>query len=249
MVRREIFEKHESLLNKLDLNLIVIVIGFILLVLILTNQQQSLQNKLDVMGSASMQVPSDQLTILFSVQTESTSASDAQNQNSIITSQVLNSLYSMGILNDSISSVSYYLYINPYYDKEGVLINKTYVAVHSIKVELKDNQMQKGGDVIDTVVNTGANRIDSVSFDLKEETKNSLKIKLLSDAVENAKQKAEALAASSGTKIIGIYQIGESSVSIYPIRYPLDYLGVEKTTLIPGDVSISASVSISYKIA
>jgi len=254
MVRGEAFEKHEGSSNnpssRLDLNLLVIVVGFLLLAIILANPQQSLQNKLDVTGSASMQVPSDQLTIQFSIQTESASASDAQKQNSMITSEVLNSLHSLGISNESISTVSYYLYINPYYDKDGVLVNKTYVAVHSIKVELKDDQMQKGGDVIDTVINSGANRIDSISFGLKEETEKSLKTKLLSQATENAKQKADALASASGARIVGIYQISESSVSVYPVRYPVfDYAGAEKTTLIPGDVSTSASVSVSYKIA
>ena len=249
MTKEKTIEKYEGFVKRLDINLLVIIIGFLALAFLLTsNQQQQQQNTLNVMGSASMQVAPDKLTILFSVQTESVSASDALRENSRIISNALNSLQSLGIANDSISTVSYYIYIQPYYNKDGVLVNKTYIAVQSMKVELKDQQMQKVGSVIDSIVNSGVNRIDSISFGLKQETEESLKMQLLSKAVEDAKQKAETIASATGTKIIGIYQINENSFSTYP-RYPTyNYIGTEETPIIPGNVSLSLSVSVSYKI-
>ena len=237
---------------KLNLDLIVLVIGFVLVVFLLTNPSQNL-HKLDVSGSATMQVPVDMTTIQLSIQTESLSANEAEQENARISDRVLNSIYALGISNESISTVSYNLYINPYYNKDGELINRTYISVHSIKVELKDSQMKKAGDVIDSAIKAGANRIDYVSFGLKPETESSIKLQLLAKATENAKAKADAISEASNSKITGIYQISEGSVSIYPIRtqYP-DFaygsLYESKTTIIPGEITSSASVSISYKI-
>jgi len=243
-------EKHEGFVKKLDINLLVIIVGFLTLAFLLTSSQQQLQqNTLRVRGSASMQVAPDKVTIWFSVQTESVSASDALRENSRIISNALNSLYLLGIANDSISTVSYNIYIQHHYNDEGVLVNKTYIAVQSMKVELKDQQMQKVGSVIDSIVDSGVNRIDSISFGLKQETEESLKMQLLSKAVEDAKQKAETIASASGTKITGIYEIVENYFyTYYPIYPPYSFLEIERTPIIPGNVSLSLSVSVSYKI-
>jgi uncharacterized protein YggE len=243
-------EKHEGFVKKLDINLLVIIVGFLTLAFLLTSSKQQLQqDTLRVSGSASMQVAPDKVTIWFSVQTESVSASDALRENSRIISNALNSLYLLGIANDSISTVSYNIYIQHHYNHEGVLVNKTYIAVQSMKVELKDQQMQKVGSVIDSIVDSGVNRIDSISFGLKQETEDSLKMQLLSKAVEDAKQKAETIASASGTKITGIYEIVENYFyTYYPIYPPYSFLEMETTPIIPGNVSLSLSVSVSYKI-
>jgi uncharacterized protein YggE len=232
----------------LNLDLLVLVVGFVLVIFLITNPP-SVQNKLDVSGTANMQVPADMATIQLSIQTESLSASESEQQNAMISDQVINSILALGISNNSISTVSYYLYINPYYDKDGQLINKTYIAVHTIKVELKDSQMKMAGDVIDAATKAGANMIDYVSFGLKQETESSLRAQLLAKATENARAKADAISSASNSRILGVYQISEGSVSVYPIRtqYPdIAYEG--KTNLIPGEITTSASVSVSYRI-
>ena len=108
------------------------------------------------------------------------------------------------------------------------------------------------GDVIDAATNAGATRIQGVSFVLSDEKKEEANTRALELAAENAQDKAEALAGALGVNMGEAMTISETNYFFSP--RPMDYgFGVaesamQKTDILPQDVTISLSVTVVFEI-
>jgi len=88
------------------------------------------------------------------------------------------------------------------------------------------------GDILDTAVGAGANRVDNVSFSLSPEKQQSLQDDLLGKAVLNAKSRAEKALAPLSQKIIGVKMVNLSEFNMPPppINYGAGAAMMEKST-------------------
>jgi uncharacterized protein YggE len=120
-------------------------------------------------------------------------------------------------------------------------------------LEIRVNDLAKIGPVIDAAIAAGANRMESVSFGLKDDLEP--RKKALSAAAKEARSKADALAAAMGVTIEGVEAIQEGGVQVYPP--PMYRRGgvamaaeaMADTPVQPGQVRVHASVTVTYRIA
>jgi len=186
--------------------------------------------------------------VYLSVITRDESASNAQLLNAEKMSNAIEALKNAGVKEEQIETTRYSLQPIYEYDEKlrrSVLVG--YQCINTIKVTLEE--LNKVGKIIDTAVLAGVNEVSSITFSLKEETIEKLKLEALNKAVEDAKIKAETVAKAAGVKIVGPKKIDISGY-VSPIRYEVvkEAVAVPETPIIaPEELSVSMNVNIVYE--
>ena len=178
------------------------------------------ERTISVTGTATTSISPDLLTLQFGVDTEAKTAQDAITANSDAMNSIVAAVTSLGITKDEISTASFSIY--PVYNdsvpdpKTG--IHKTILTGYrsSNTLFVKTSKLTLAGNIIDSAVGAGANRVDSVSFSLSPAKQQSVQDDLLSKAVVNAKSKAEKALVPLGQKIIGVKVVSLSDFNAPP---------------------------------
>lgn len=179
----------------------------------------SREKVISVTGTATTSVDPDLLVITFGVETQEKSAKDALVANSESMTSIVNTLRSLGVSEEDISTSRISIY--PIYDSYRDSVTEKYTqelvgyrVTNTITVETE--QLNKAADIIDGGVSSGANRVDNVSFTLSPEKQLEVKDDLLGQAVLNAKKKAENALAPLDHKIVGVKAVSLSEFGIPP---------------------------------
>lgn len=179
----------------------------------------SREKVISVTGIATTSVEPDLLVITFGVENQETSARDALMENSNSMTSIVDTIQTLGISEEEISTSRISIY--PIYDNYRDPVTERYVqeligyrVTNTITVET--SQLDKAADIIDGAVSSGANRVDNVSFTLSPQKQLDVKDDLLGKAILNAKKKAENALAPLDHKIIGVKAITLSEFGIPP---------------------------------
>ena len=201
-----------------------------------------LRRTIDTTGTVTLMSEPNEVEVYLAVETEGTTAKEAQEKNSAAADKVMKALVIYDVETSSFS-------VSPRYDfsegGRGEIVG--YTARHSIKATSSDTT--KAGNIVDLAVNAGANRIDSVVFDLTDKKKEDLTKAALSDASQAAKKKADSIAGSLGARITRLSSVSETSSSFIPYQRAGFDTSEAATAITPGDVEIRASVFGSWEIA
>jgi len=106
--------------------------------------------------------------------------------------------------------------------------------------------------VIDIAVANGVNRADSIQFMLSDSQALSLRSDALKKAVANARSDADTVAGALGVNItsMGTVDITQGYMPVTYSNYQMDTTGAAKslatTPVQPGDVTVTAQVSVTY---
>jgi uncharacterized protein YggE len=210
-------------------------------------------NTLFVSGSATASDNPDQVTIMFSVETEDASARVSQQENAGITSDVRAALISRGIESEDIETTGYSLYqIREYEPESRKYIDRGFRTTHSMQVEISD--IEGAGGIIDAAVLAGANRINGVYFGLSDSKMDELRMAALKAASENARERADAIAEGLGITVTRVMSVSEG-YSYAPVAraYAQEMATVGdssvSTEITPGDVQVSATINVVFEIA
>jgi uncharacterized protein YggE len=190
----------------------------------------------------------DQVELSLAVQTENIDARVAQQNNAGQMASVIAALGNAGIPADRIKTTGYSIY--PVYDDSSPIMGskvKFYRVTNTLLVTLTD--ITRAGEIVDLAVANGANQVNSISFTMSEAQQKSLRSDALRDAMTRSRSDADTVAAAGGLTISGIKEITVSG-GYYPVAVS-DYRYAEgaakaSTPIVPGDVRISASVSVTY---
>jgi uncharacterized protein YggE len=210
-------------------------------------------------GMYSMSVDPDTFVATIVVETEAETAQDSQRENAKLSSKVEEAV--------GFGELTTVLYtIQPKYEWETCDMEKVYSIVpcrerqvlvgytttHKYEFETKD--FERGGEALDDFVSAGATRIDSIRFELSDELQSSLELELLEKAAGNAREKAEAIAKGARVTLADPLTINEGYFYA-PVYYDYGYVRAEvagadyqTTSLTPGQVDLSAQVTITYEI-
>jgi uncharacterized protein YggE len=210
-------------------------------------------NAITSSATGELLVTPDRAEISLSIQTQNADVKAAQSENAKIMNNVMNSLVDAGIPKDQLKTTGYYIY--PIYeDNNNNLFSRkvrTYQVTNTLVIMLKD--ISRAGDVIDLAVANGANQVNSISFMLAPQTEQSYRSVALTKAVQQTRADADAAAAAMGVNITGVKEAVIGS-SLPPVVYDttrslnMDGSGTSATPtpITPGDVKVSASVTVSY---
>lgn len=210
-------------------------------------------NVIHATGTGNIIGTPDRAQVTFSVQTENADVKIAQAENAQKMNNVVNALVSSGIPRDALKTTGYNIY--PVYDDVKTPFEqkvKTYRVTNTLTVTLHD--VTKTGDVIDVAVANGINQADSIQFMLSDEQSQVLRTQALQKAVVRARADADTVATAMGTNITGVKNAditGSYSPVLYQ-NYQYDGAAMKSaaapTPIQPGDVTVTATVTITYLI-
>lgn len=120
-----------------------------------------------------------------------------------------------------------------------------YRAVQSFSVET--TAVEDAGAVVDAVVAGGASRVDAVAFTLSEDARAELRADALADAVENGRADADVIANAAGVSIDALAGASTTNVAVTPTyRAFAEDSATAGTSFEPGDVTVTATVTVAY---
>ena len=217
--------------------------------------------EISIAGQATIECDPDTLVILLSIKyLHPESASKASDEVAKMIDSLLKSLQKLGILKDDISTTSYSInkkYEWTYYEngnrKEQVF--KGFEVTCKIKVTTKD--FDKGGKVIDAATKNGA-LVDSINFELSREKRDELKLQVMEMAAKDAKLKAETVITALGENLGHVKSVNLNNYNYQPYKYwdRVNYASIDldeseivpPTTILPGDLTVSATVNVVFEI-
>lgn len=167
--------------------------------------------------------------------------------------KILAAVKATGVEDKDITTESFYL--NPSYDwTDGRQRLRGYEATQSLRVKVRD--LTKVGDVLTAATDNGANQAGGVSFTLEEPE--AKKDEARTEAIANAKKKAEALATQLGQTLGDVQSFSESGGGWYP---PVMYAAREeaygvgggsadaaKAVMPAGEQDLTVTVNITYEL-
>ena len=166
--------------------------------------------KLTVSGSGTVLVESDLAVVTVGVREASTDVLVAQSTVNEKIAAIKQSLLDAGAKESEINTDSINIYANyDYSDNTEVIVG--YTANNTLSVRTTD--IDNVGALIDAAFAAGANTLDNVQFTVQDDSE--AREQALTKAVEDARRKAEVLAAAAGLQIASIESIAESGVYTY----------------------------------
>lgn len=213
------------------------------------------EKTISVNGVATSFVKPDELNLVFGVETQEKTAKLALDSNSVQMSQIISAIKQAGISESEISTSSLNIY--PVYESyEDKLTGRwtqeiTGYSVSNI-VTVKTSKLGSAATLIDSAVNAGVNRVDSVYFTLSLANQSKLKDDMLQQAITNAKARAEKALKPLDYQIIGVKHVSLDEF-VVPYQPPMYEIAMDKsartaTPIFSSDQEISTSVQVVFLI-
>ncbi|GGK56513.1 SIMPL domain-containing protein [Haloarcula sebkhae] len=122
-----------------------------------------------------------------------------------------------------------------------------YVAIHTVEAETSN--VSTAGTLIDAAVDAGVDRVEGVRYSLSEETRQDAREEALTTAMDNARTDAEVVAAAEDRSVgdaVTVQTSNHGRPVVYAEAMASDAGG--RTNIQPGDVTVDASVSVTYEL-
>jgi hypothetical protein len=202
-----------------------------------------------VSGAGSANLVPDIAYIYLGVHTEKASASEAVDENNAQTQKMIEALKDFGIAGKDIRTTNFSIWPQERYDQfTGTPTGeKTYVVDNTVYVTVRD--LDKLGDLLDTVVAAGANTVNSIQFDVAD--KSEALTQARAEAVKDAAKQAKELTDAAGVKLGEIQSIGFYDSSPYPVFDGKGGGGAAMESSVPiqpGQLTFTVTVSVTYEI-
>jgi len=162
--------------------------------------------QLSVSGNGKVYLTPDIAYIYIGVQSKSENVGDALNDNNTKSQSVASALNELGVDSKDIQTSAFNIYPQQQYGQNGEVTKTEYVVENTVNVTVRD--LTKMGQLLDTVVRSGANSINGISFDVTN--RDSAVTEARQKAVDDARKQAEELAAAAGVKLGKL-----TSISVY----------------------------------
>jgi uncharacterized protein len=228
----------------------IVFLGLMLLFLAVSNATAAAENnasKLTVQGDGKVTASPDMATIVLGVETQNASAAGAVRENAGLMNKTINALKAAGIAENNIQTSSFSLTTMPE-DQPKTASGKpkapVFLATNQVTVKL--NNTTEVGSVLDAAVSAGSNSIQQVSFDLRDPRPQNDRAMTL--AIEDAQRQAEVAANAAGVKLGRVLEITEGYGYVAPTAKGALFANVA-TPIQPGELEVSASVTVIYEIS
>ena len=207
---------------------------------------------LRVQGSAEVRIVPDLAVVRIGVANEAQTAQAAQQAVNIASDAILDAVRRVGIDEQNIQTVR--LVLSPIYSSRRPSDTQElrivgYRASNTVSVRTEDLSLV--APVIDAALEAGANQLEGVSFGLQDDQ--AIKQQALRRALEEARGKAEAMAAALDVELDAIISVTEEPGFVrepmMEISRAMALQSNAQTSVSPGEVAVSASVSIAYRLS
>ena len=207
-------------------------------------QTESVTRTVQVTGTGEVQVEPDSAVISLGVQTEASSAQAALSQNNTKMETLLETLKESNIPTKNIQTQT--LSLGPRYETNNG--NRTLVGYTASNiVEVRIDNLDSLGTLLDKAVNNGANTVENINFEISDPQKVTDQAR--HTAFENARHKAEQLANLSNASLGPVMQIQETSSAPGLLVQPAAPVAEAAAVPIsPGSQSVSVDLQITWTL-
>lgn len=203
-----------------------------------------------VTASGTINVVPDVAEITFGISSDNADLSLAQEDNNTRSAQVKSTLEQLGVDDKDIQTTDYYIY--PQYDYNTG--DGSQISGYSVQQTLvvKNLKIEEAGNVVTQCVSAGINNMTGINYTSSKYDETYQQA--LADAMNNARTKADALAASVGGKVTEVETINEGYQDNSPEYRTFSMAGIENAkaadslTFQPGETGVTATVTVQYKI-
>ncbi len=236
---------------------IAILIAIVLLVALVaigtvSAADTSTDRTITASGTGSVIGTPDRAQISLAVETENTDVKAAQADNAARMTTVMNALTAAGIPKDALKTTGYNIY--PVYDDSKFPVGqkiKAYRVTNTLTVTLHD--VNRTGEVIDIGIANGINQANSIQFLLSDEQAQVLRTEALKEATDRAAADARTVAAALGVNLSSVKTVdvgqGYTPVLFQNFAKSDSSIGGGASTPIqPGDITVTATVTVTYLI-
>jgi uncharacterized protein YggE len=201
-------------------------------------------------GSATVRVAPDRAFVTFATEATAPAPTTAQQRIAQAMTAVRSKLRSIRVPDDAIKTVAYSIH-EDWAIENMKRVSKGYRAQNSIEVRL--DELERVGEVIDAAVQAGATAVGEIRFDLKD--RDGVERQALKQAVTDARARADAIAAAAGVTIASIVRIDEQG-RVVPVPRPMPMVAMRagameqapETPVSPGEIDVHASVTLTVAI-
>lgn len=205
---------------------------------------------IEVTGNGEARANPDRATMDIAVETHGATAAQAAAQNAKLSQRIADALKAKLGDTGKIQTGSYNL-MPEYRQRPNETTSQIvgYQAVNTVTVDT--SALDRVGALIDAAISAGANRVDSISFSLRDQS--GPRNEAIAKAAADALSQARALAAALGVKLKRV-QHASTTAAPRPI-----FMGMgnarfapgaasEPTPITPGQVTVPATVNLIYEI-
>ncbi|HKN12821.1 MAG TPA: SIMPL domain-containing protein [Candidatus Binatus sp.] len=202
---------------------------------------------IEVNGSGETRTSPDTADLDVAIDTQAKTAEEAASSNAALATKVIDALKSMLGDKGRITTGGYSL--NPEYDQRPSEKPRIigYAAQNSVTVHT--GALELVGALIDSAITAGANRINSLDFTVKDDTK--ARTEAIEIATRDARAQADALASALGVKLGKVLKgTTVSEARPIPVRMgrAMAMSANVATPVEPGEVKVPATVSLTFEI-
>jgi uncharacterized protein len=197
---------------------------------------------ISVNGTGRITVDPDLAIVRVAVETQLPAARAAQERTNTEARRAIEAIVSAGIPRTAIQTSGIQLYAVG--GTPGDPQPTAYVARISITVRVED--VSRAGQVLDVALENGANRIDGISFGLRDES--AARQQALRAAVADARAKADAIAQALGVGVGLVFDVSEGGGVSFAPRMEAMMTRDMGTPVEPGQLTVEASVMVRYNI-
>jgi hypothetical protein len=216
-------------------------------------QSSALDSSVTTTGEASLSVAPDVAIVMISAEGRGKKTADAQKISADAMTSLQAALKTLALAPNAIRTTGYTL--TPEYDYfNGTQSFRDFLARNTIEVHVDDIKLLPS--VIDTAGTTGATTVSGLRFDVKERAR--IERDLLQQAVKDAMNRAEVIAAGANRQLGSAMRINEQRINNGPMYRAFDSfqagLGGGRgappppTPVTPGEVEVRAQVSLTIAI-
>ncbi len=201
-------------------------------------------------GEAVITVEPDQAEIDIGVVTQARSAPDAARENADKLARVMAEIKKTLAKGDEVKTASYSLNPSYRYPQGGKPELVGYTATNILHI--RTGTLANVGKLIDGAMQSGANTIHRLVFNLKDEQ--AAQLQALRLASSKARVKAEAMADALGLRIVNVLSLVEGDRGVRPILMPqargaqMERLAAAPTPVEAGTIEVRSSVTLTAEI-
>ncbi len=216
-----------------------------------SDQSASNPRTLTVSGTGIAYLTPDIAYVNIGVHTENKDAAVAVSSNNTNSQKVIDALKKFGIADKDIQTTNFSIYPQQQFDNQGKATGEiNYVVDNTVYVTVRD--LSKIGNLLDAVVQAGANSINSIQFDVTDRTK-ALSVARQA-AIADAKSQAQEVASAAGVTLGVVQSIDVTGGSTPPVPFYQAKGGgpmVEAAASVPvnpGQLTVTINVNVVYQI-
>lgn len=209
--------------------------------------ETSMQRTVTVSASATVSAKPDMARILSGVQTEAVSAQSATSENTKVMANLVDGLKALGVEAKDIQTSNFSVQPRYQHNRDGRPPRiDGYQVSNEVSILIRD--LKSVGDILDKMIGLGANQMRGLSFEVSEAE--TLRDGARTQAIANARRRAELYAKAAGAEVGEVVEIREGSGG-YEGPRPVMAARREMSAAVPieaGEQELSASVTVTWAL-